>query len=1107
MPTRPLGEPAPAVTMNQPAYRADGRPVTREEFYRHACDPGRSAVVEACAGAGKTWMLVSRILRALLDGARPHEILAITFTRKAAGEMQERLSEWLREFADPNLPQQRRVDELMARGASAPDAAKLAPQLAQLHVKLLNEVRAVQIQTFHAWFAQLLRSSPSEMLDQIGLQRDMELLERLDDHSGALWQRFHAAVRRDAACLQDFEALCERRGRTRLRDWLEEALQRRVEIERAERAGTLETSVVAASSVWVELEPGQHPARQLDSPAWRTILRSLASRLGAGNRRASTAAQGLESALDSVDGPDLYDAARRALFTANPVKPRSLGPINGLDAVQARLERIADQVRQHEAQQEHLAMVRLSRLLLAEYAAYKRDQGLADMSDLEACASSLLRDSALSGWIQERLDARYRHVLIDEFQDTSPVQWHALHAWLAGYVGAGGGSSGQRPPSVFIVGDPKQSIYRFRRAEPRVFDAVREFVRDALDGVVLECDHTRRNAPEIVASLNAVFSQAAELGEFGAYRRHSTEVPPLPRAGIYALPAVVRGLLDSAVARHTTSSAALWRDSLRTARHSAEEVLREEEARHVGRAVDDLVRRHGVQPGEIMVLCRKRQSLHLAAQALREFHIPFVAAEDHALLDAPEVRDLVAVLDVLASPRHNLSLAQALRSPLFEASDDDLMALAERAGPGGAWWPALVLGPHDSPSLQRAGESLQRWRRDAAGLPPHDLLDRIIHQGEYRERVASVVPVEQCAGALEAIDALLEQALTLDGARYATPYNFVRALKRRSVRVAAPARADAVQLLTVHGAKGLEARIVLIMDAQPEAAASRPPGLLVDWPVELQAPACCAFLYSEARCPESLRSLLQTETAAREREELNGLYVAMTRAKERLIVSATQPMRNSSASSWWQRVEPHAAPWEFSELPGPPGTGAREPARLLVLPSLQRDRAMADPGDAPRGGDDVHSMQRRLGSAMHRFLEWATSARRSEAGTSLPQLAREAADEFGAAGEAVLKLGSAILASESCARFFDSRLLRWSGNEVPVGDAGEVLRIDRLVQFEPAHGGQWWVLDYKLAHRPDQLSTYRQQLLRYRDAVARLEHTAQVRCAFVTGEGELIELA
>ncbi len=1087
--------------MTQPAYRVDGHEVSREAFYRYACDPARSAVVEACAGAGKTWMLVSRILRALLDGARPHEILAITFTRKAAGEMQERLNEWLREFADPLLPMGGKIDALIARGVTRHSAALLAPQLAQLNAKLQGEVRAVQIQTFHAWFAQLLRSSPSELLSEIGLQADVELIERLDDHQAAVWRRFHGAVRRDPASLQDFDELCARRGRARLRAWLESALERRVEIERADRAGVLDASVAAASSVWSELQGDQDPAHVLATDSWRVELRDLAVQLARGGIRANGAAERLTLALEAGSQRDAFDAARNALFTAGGTPRKDLGRLPGLVDMQTRLERTAAQVNQHDARREHLAMVRLARILLAQYAAYKREQGLADMSDLETCASSLLRDNALAGWIQERLDARYRHVLIDEFQDTSPLQWHALRSWLTGYVGAGGGVSGQRPPSVFVVGDPKQSIYRFRRAEPRVFEAVRSFVRDALNGVLLECDHTRRNAPAIVESLNTIFTQASERGEFGAYRRHTTEITSVGHAGILALPTAARQRIGGAPA--ASGSGAAWRDSLCTPRHSVEEVVREEEARHVGRAVEELIRLHGVRAGEIMVLCRKRQSLRFAAQALREVHVPFVALEDHALLDAPEVRDLVAVLDVLASTSHNLSLAQALRSPLFGASDADLMALARLAGGRTSWWAVLTQEPPESTVLQRASALLQGWQLDATRLPPHDLLDRIVHQGEYRERVAAAVPLDQCATALQAIDALLEQALTLDGARYATPYNFVRALKRRSIRVTTPARDDAVQLLTVHGAKGLEARVVLIMDAQPEAATSRAPGLLVDWPVNSDAPQCCAFLYSEGRCPKSLQITLSAEVAAREREELNGLYVAMTRAKERLVMSATEPGRQTPGVSWWHRIQVHTTPWVFSGTVDSHRTRPPATVRLRGLPTLERARRVPD-SEASGPGEEADPTQRLLGRAVHRFLEWATPKRDDVHG--LPKLAAAAAREFGAPADEVLTVGRTILSSDECARFFDSRRLRWAGNEVPVNDGDDLLRIDRLVRMEETSGNEWWVLDYKLAHRPDQLPQYRDQLIRYRDAIARLEPHATVRCAFVTARGQVIEM-
>ena len=156
---------------------------------------------------------------------------------------------------------------------------------------------------------------------------------------------------------------------------------------------------------------------------------------------------------------------------------------------------------------------------------------------------------------------------------------------------------------------------------------------------------------------------------------------------------------------------------------------------------------------------------------------------------------------------------------------------------------------------------------------------------------------------------MLGQALLLDGGRYATPYNFVRALKRRAIKVAAPAQPDAVQLLTVHGAKGLEARVVFVMDTDPENTKAQNATLLVDWPIDAAQPRACAFVYSESACPPSLVALLAEERAAREREELNGLYVAMSRAKEQLVFSATEPHAPAASASWWQRVEPLAAPW------------------------------------------------------------------------------------------------------------------------------------------------------------------------------------------------------
>ena len=1096
--------------MTAAAYFADGRPAARETFYALACDPRRSVVVEACAGAGKTWMLVSRILRALLEGAEAHEILAITFTRKAAGEMRERLADWLREFAAPECDDTARARALVERGVAPAEAARLAPRLAGLRARLLASGRPVEIRTFHAWFAQLLRAAPIEALAELGLPAEFELVEDATPHRLAVFRRFHAAVLADPALHADHAALIAARGRSQVRKWLEATWNRHVEIELADRAGVLEGSVPPPSID----PPGGHPAAGFAGPAWRTELATIAAAFGP-TKPAQDAAARVHRALAQHDIDACFGLLRLALFTKESTRRLQIGRSPALEGLWDELERLAPQVQQLHAHLDHIRMVRLARALLAEYAAHKRTHGLADMPDLERSALGLLGETTLAGWVQERLDARVRHLLIDEFQDTSPLQWHALQAWLAGYAGAGGGASGQRPPGVFIVGDPKQSIYRFRRADPRVFAAARRFVVEALGGHALACDHTRRNAPEVLAVLNAVFDAAQAAGDYADFRNHTTEQPAAAGAGVFRLPVTPR---PPRAAKGAAAEPKAWRDTLVTPRRDPERALAEQEAARVAAAIDRLIAAGAgaVRPDEIFVLCRARKALGLVASALEARGIACSAVEDTALMDWPEARDLVALLDALVSPRHRLALAQALRSPLFGASDADLLELADRAEHGD-WWDALLRGRWDGaasapprPALQRAQRLLPGWRRAAAALPPHDLLDRIVFEGELRERVAAAVPPLRRANALFAIDAVVGQALRLDGARYATPYSFVRALKRGLVKAVPPAAAGAVQLLTVHGAKGLEAEVVFIVDADPEPRNPETATLLVDWPAESAAPRCCAFVYTESAVPPSLQPLLDAERAANRREELNGLYVAMSRARRRLVFSATPPSRKPDNLPWWRRVEPYAVPIEADTAGAAdaPGDAAHAALRMRLLASGRplRASAMAAAGAAGAPPSAVAEAARRLGLAVHRVLEWAGRAAPAGGRAPLATLAEAAGREFGAAAAAVAEVAATILRSPACARFFAADL-GWAGNEVTVGEGGELLRIDRLVRLDDAPGGpEWWVLDYKLQQSPAELVRYHEPMRRYRRAVEAAEPGARVRAAFITGAGALVEV-
>jgi ATP-dependent helicase/nuclease subunit A len=634
-----------------------------------------------------------------------------------------------------------------------------------------------------------------------------------------------------------------------------------------------------------------------------------------------------------------------------------------------------------------------------------------------------------------------------------------------------------------------------------VFAAARDFVVDALGGDVLACDHTRRNHPAVLAVVNAVFARARDDGDYEGFREHTTHADGDPAA--VALHRLERVARDDAVPADRGAApraeAAAWRASLHVPRRDAEEHRREREARQVALAVQALVA-GGVAPGEIQVLARKRDALRRTAAALQALHVPFATPEESALADQPEARDLVAVLDVLASPGHDLSLAHALKSPLFDAGDDELALVAQAARDAApcTWWDALMALPAPPVALCRARTLLAAWADAAAVLPPHDLLERIVSDGQLWPRLAARVGAERWPAARQAVRALLALSLELDGGRYATPYRFVRALRRRALKVAAEAQPDAVQLLTVHGAKGLEARVVVLVDGDPEAQRTPTATLLVDWPVDAAHPRRVAFVASEARCPPSLRDLLAAEQAQRAREELNTLYVALTRAKERLIVSATEPHRGTPRS-WWQRLHELAQPLALAPAAAP----AAASAHTTVVTQRPAPVLAAAPEPAPAPGDDVAA---RLGQAVHRLLEWATAP---GAGVlDLDSAAAAAARAFAlppALARDVRERARAVLGSAQAARFFAPGL-RWAGNEVPVADAGGVARIDRLVCVERDGAPEWWVLDYKLAHAPAEVDTFRAQLARYRAAVQALQPGERVRAAFVTGRGEVVEI-
>ena len=1102
------------------AYRINGAPVSREAFYALACDPARSIAVEACAGAGKTWMLVSRILRALLEGCAPQDILAITFTKKAAGEMRKRLADELRRWAD--LSDADLLDALQQRGLSAADAQHRVADARSLHARVTALGRPVQVRTFHSWFAALLRGAPLSVLQELQLPVQYELLEDDTQAVEQVWPRFYGALAASAPDRQDFVDAVGAHGRSQTQQALRKALQKRLEFALADAAGVVQTSVDAMTEQFPEFAGFDDPLHWLVGHApTRTLVSDAAVALG----RASAvtfAAKGveLEKALTGQDGAGTITA----LLTQKNEPRKFSDKLAGIEQVRAAQDlamRALAARSQHQAWLHHQRMARLTRVLLASFAALKRERGWVDMNDVESAARRLLGDAELSGWLQQRLDARVRHVLIDEFQDTNPLQWQALYGWLSAYAGAGPGEA----PCVFLVGDPKQSIYRFRRAEPQVFKAAQAFVVQGLSGALLSCDHTRRCAPAVVDALNSVMLAAVQAGEYSSdFREHTTESHE--PGEVVALPQLPRSARDR---EGGTTPEAAWRDSLTTPRVLLEDTMSALEARQAADWIAGEIGSGRLSADGLMVLARRRERLAWMFEALRERGIASEQPEKLDLCESPAVQDVVALLDALVSTRHDLSVARALKSPLFGWSDDALAWLARlqqlwTVRPGHevkpvrpSWWTVLqrfaCLPASEKATVAPVPDSLAqdftataarllRYQQWVRSLPPHDALSAMYGDGDVLARFAQAVPASQRAGVLAQLRDLLANALAQDGGRFLTPYRFVRALKAGGIKATPTHNSGAVRLLTIHGAKGLEAHTVLMLDTDTGPSRPESMGVLIDWPGEAPLPRRFVFLASEKNPPACAATALAQEQQARSLEELNALYVALTRAESRLVISSFEPHARGNTTTWYERLLPLTQPLET-----PPEATRRGAAHapstdtfsLLALPALTHAAAPAAVEQEP--ADDERT---RIGLALHRLLQWqptpALGFDWSPAHTQA--VAREFALKPEPAAQA-LAMARSIVQGEA-AWAWDGAVVDVASNEVEIFHGGELLRLDRLVRR--ADTGDWWVLDFKSAEHPEQQPELLAQMRRYAQAVRAARPGAAVRLAFINLHGRLIEL-
>jgi ATP-dependent helicase/nuclease subunit A len=1117
-----------------------------------ATDPHSNASVHASAGTGKTWLLVTRIIRLLLAGAQPDSILAVTFTRKAAGEMEQRVMERLHELMCVEPGQ---LDKLLEQAGIAPETG-VRHRARQLYEQLLFNPWQLRCTTFHAFCQELLQRFPLEA----GIAPGFEIGESTGLLEQAARDALLAATIKQpdspaARALDNLVEGCDslHSAQSALRSFLAQRSDWWAWTQDAREPLSFANRKLAA---FLAIDPGSDPLAGFPNDGQQARIAEYATLLQRNNTKpAAAAARSLGEALNAAVQPAAFLSAITPAFLTQAGTPRVLKESAaqrkrmGADAEQRMLalhaEVVAELLALIDARARHLswhtttAWYTAGSALLEHFQRLKREQRVLDFADLEWLACELLNRSEHASWVQYKLDARIDHLLVDEFQDTNPTQWHLLLPLLQ-ELAAG---NDERERSVFLVGDKKQSIYRFRRANAALLDEASDWLETDMQAQRYPLDASRRSAGAIMDCVNAVFSQPPLEERLADFKPHTTHLPDMFGL-VELLPLQVDA--DNSDNDTTADTSPELRNPLLAPRIVEEDARYAAEGRMLAQQIQSLMSSQtpvlkdgtvrALNYGDIMILLRQRTHADAYETALRDAGIPCLAASKGLLLENLEVRDLVALLNILISPHDNLALAQVLRAPLFGLSSEQLIPLADNSE--GRWYLQLgqLAGQGQSPYLE-AHSRLEHWRTLAGRIPVHDLLDRIFHEGEVVQRYEAAFPAALLPRVRASLTRFIELALEIDNGRYPSLPRFLDQLRRLRQSdqdqpdESAPddSSSERVRLLTIHGAKGLEAAVVFLADTAVSTRDRSAHSAVVDWPRDSDRPALMLLAANQATRDTATAALLEQQGSDSLREDANLLYVALTRARQYLFISGSGAEKNVD-SSWYGMIRSAMQDCERNErdnpvyrsgtplacLPGP----AHEQHSVAVDPRLAQPLVLSAPQlhiapsrhAATLQTADGDSDGRERGIAIHAMLDALTQADRPDPETLLLQLAstqqREPDDaEFLHWWQVAL----ATVKDPQLSIVFDDSRYTQAFNEVPVQylDDGRLVYgvIDRLVVTAETV----MLVDYKThAHAdaasiPQLVEHYREQLRYYTRAVEQLWPQHKVRpCLLFTACAELV---
>ena len=938
----------------------------------HASDPAVHAALSASAGTGKTQVLTARVLRLLLQGARPESILCLTFTKAAAAEMANRigarLAAWVR-LKDSEL-----ATDLDHLGES--NDPKTREHARQLFAKVLDCPGGLKIQTIHSFAQSLLAAFPAEA----GIVPGFQPIEGRAEQE--LVRRTFADLMTDAEAsgdeqlIRDVQCLSRRLGEGGAVEYLQ-ACARRPE-------------ALTAFGSRAETEPA---IRQLmDLPA-ESVEEYIAHHCGddrfdcdllravADANRKWGAQTGLGHAeiierwlsLTPIERAAALAELRKVVLTDKNTLRVSAGQSKAEPHYEAHAGRLAvligDLLRiQNGARlaSDMAAGLRAGQAFARAYTQAKRAAGVADFNDLIEWTRQLLKQPGMGDWVRYKLDRQVDHVLVDEAQDTNAAQWEIIDHLVEEFF-SGSSETEQRLRTLFMVGDFKQAIYGFQGTDPRKFQQARDAFRDRAAALGEDDDlfsYQRRSREFRDLSIAASFRSAqpvldvvdAVIGTVGHEAMALSEAPPPHRAHHRDRPGSVELWQPFAVEESPDDSdegEERW-VSLRDRRYAEE--LAERIRGMVEEAPVLASTGRPLTPGDILVLVRSRGELaSLIVARLFSAGVP-VAGVDRLHLHEPlAVQDLLAAVKFAVQPDDDLSLACLLVSPLIGWDQEKLRALAY--GRKGSLWRELRQRSSEFPD---AHDALAELLRIADFTTPSRFLETML-SGPLQGRLKLYSRLGMAAR--DAIDELMNSALDFERNETASLDRFLAWFSRGTVDVQRdPGQpANEVRVMTVHGAKGLEAPVVILADATADPARLGRTPLTIDIEVERAGIAPLLRPKKDERCPP-FEEIIADEERRNIEEHLRLLYVALTRAADRLIVSGVMPKARKDgadprpANCWHVIVEramgPIAVPADDHValrygLDGAPAKRGRDKVQLAAIEVPDWAKRAAPPESRP----------------------------------------------------------------------------------------------------------------------------------------------------------------